>query len=79
MSYGNFCAKKSGLPEAVLKRAEEIAEYRANGKPIRRVTNKETADREARYQKMAEEFIKFDVSHGDVTKFLNDIVFNEKL
>lgn len=26
MSYGNFCAKQSGIPAEIVKRAEEVSE-----------------------------------------------------
>ena len=72
MSYGNFCAKKSGIPASVIQRAEEIAEKRSRGEPITSISKQD-----AKYKEIVEAFLKLDLEKGDVQKFMKDVIFEE--
>jgi DNA mismatch repair ATPase MutS len=71
MSYGNFCARKSGIPDSIIKRAEDIAQKRSQGDPIQSILSTTSSNR---YKDIVESFLEFDCANGDIHKFLSKII-----
>eukprot|EP01127_Copromyxa_protea_P016716 TRINITY_DN5012_c0_g1_i15.p1 TRINITY_DN5012_c0_g1~~TRINITY_DN5012_c0_g1_i15.p1 ORF type:complete len:374 (+),score=44.11 TRINITY_DN5012_c0_g1_i15:571-1692(+) len=66
-SYGLYCAKIAGLPESLLKRAEEVGEVLLRGDPVEPIIVGRT---EEQTERLVEEFTRFDPKNGDIEAFM---------
>jgi DNA mismatch repair ATPase MutS len=75
---GIFCANRAGLPEEIVKRADEIGTMMTNGTPISRWNSKLTLQRDIQYKTIAEKFLReFDIERGNINELLQSITTEE--
>lgn len=76
-SFGIQCAKKSGIPMNLIKRAEEVAKKRVNREPILPLQTETSEAEENYFKKIVDTFINLDCETGNI-KELMDIICSKQ-
>lgn len=72
-SYGIHCAKKSGIPLPLIKRAEEISQKREKRERITRLQTENSEQEESYFKKIVDMFLEFDCKTGDLKELMTAI------
>lgn len=74
-SYGHYVGQLSGIPQAVVERAEAVKALLAAGQPVRplHASGGHNQRRRQDYEAICDKFRRFDCARGDVQAFLADL------
>jgi DNA mismatch repair protein MSH5 len=74
-SYGHYVGQLSGIPQAVVERAEAVKALLAAGQPVRplHAPGGHNQRRRQDYEAICDKFRRFDCARGDVQAFLADL------